>query len=131
MTSVYLATSGSYSDYRVVCGFTTKEAASAYCAEYNARKSEFADPLDVEEFPLFDSAPGPDQLVWVVRVAVRDKAVSHKQTWSYKVHPWEEHPVNEWDVADDMHGLTHTISSIYKEEAEKYSAEWVAEQIKT
>lgn len=52
--SVWAVTTGSYSDYRVECLFTSRELAAAFVA--------IDDTFEVEAFPLFDRMPS--RVVW-------------------------------------------------------------------
>jgi hypothetical protein len=76
MTSVWLVTTGNYSNYTVLMGFTTKELADQYVKRWlEVREESTCDTFDtpqVEEFPLFSEPVEPGNLYWQVTVVVRD-----------------------------------------------------------
>ena len=123
---VYLATAGSYSDYRVRAVFTREEDARAYA---------LAD--DVEEYELHD---GPvevrtwHQLSWSTGIPDRKSdgfALANPNTYEnrrdfdghekHAEHEWREHPagpilvVGGWDLA--------RVRKVYSEQRAKYLAE--------
>jgi len=52
MSSIYLVTSGSYSDYGVEAAFSTKEKAQEYIDEHLKIASCYADPKEIAEYSL-------------------------------------------------------------------------------
>lgn len=129
MKTVYAASSGSYSDYKVTLLFTSKELAEAFCERENATKIN--DGVYVEEFQLWDELPDPAEILWRISVWVRDHQVGGRSEWpvyapSWEADPWEPSE-QRTDSADGTRYLT--VIARTKEEAERRVGEWVAEQI--
>jgi hypothetical protein len=66
MTTVYLVTSGEYSDYGILAAFSTEEAADAYVA--HLRSKERWSNARVETYPVDRWLDVKDQHFWHVRI---------------------------------------------------------------
>lgn len=83
MTTIYLVTSGSYSDYCIRAIFSTREAAEAYIADYNHGAGW--PEIGVEEWPL----DAPREELYGAYVATIDErgALVDKITYSMYYRP--------------------------------------------
>lgn len=83
MSSIFLVTSGRYSDYGVVAAFSTKETAEQFAASMNTNKSsDYDDDARVEEYPL-DTPPTE----WLVTLVHMSKDGTATQTLPHHFQP--------------------------------------------
>lgn len=82
MASVFLVTSGEYSDYRVECAFSTKELADAQVVLWNGE--HLADHYRVEECELDDEIHSPE---WVTSAYLRRNGDEYSFPSSRHAHP--------------------------------------------
>lgn len=132
MNSVWLVTSGSYGDYRVIIAFTTRELADAYVAAENVDiASTYRDECGVEEFPLFDRMPLPRTIIWAGQARMKAGAFDGDHFWSYEVPEWEHE-----DMAERTQTLAHgvigfTVKHTDRAVVERRLHEWVVSQLGT
>jgi hypothetical protein len=83
--TVFLVTSGAYSDYHVSCAFSTKELAEAYIEECSL--SGDSDPGAVEEFPVDEEAVSKCVPYWQVEITLESGALVRKRCGKMVVNP--------------------------------------------
>ena len=89
MNTIWVIEKGSYSDYRVVGVYSTKEGAELVCARINGEENH--EPATVAEWPLDPGVEAINQglapfIVWMLRDGTTEKCVQDDNDFEYTLN---------------------------------------------
>ena len=120
MATVYIVTSGSYSDYSIDAVFSTRGLADAYVEELRKAKG---DAPDVEEWPLDEQAGAIAATIYGVRIFLTSGNVEHRWQYRRMVQPNDRVVGDPCSFKRALDVLVEAHSAVSPEHALKVAAE--------
>jgi hypothetical protein len=124
MATIYLVTSGEYSDYHVVAAFETRELAEEAARLFQVR-DRWSDSVNVEEYPILTDASMRDDLV-----SFREYLSYHHRSHHEGAEPAFSGLEDQSEVVTQEHGRYGyvTVRSMTPERAQKIAQDRAAEE---
>jgi len=130
--TVWLITTGEYSDYAVLCAFTTRDLAEQYVAAVAAQREGAtyiysSDVPVIEEFPLFSEPKPLDQIYWRAEIGFKDGVAERESLMPKELPVWK--PMPNYELLVQTEGKWASIEGPDRDEARRRIREYAATRL--